>query len=495
TRACECTRMVKLVWYRYFNVEKVPFIPTRAFSEAALARFRDLKAWRKLWQTHVRFGYLVAPESAGYSFRWKASGSTEFWLSTDNKPQNSKCLAYRKEGITTITELKVELQKSKWYYFEVLHQHGGRQRNDYFKLEWRIAQGTDYGAVPWTNLRSYQHDLDILGDVVNVQSFPPLGLEMHGGNGKLKTGSSSLVSREEIYKLPFIPAKTIKDLFPECQYKPDYLVNYKVDRYGSKWENIYSSIYPSDDTNVTDSSGFVTFGNDVLEKEKALEIVDMVIGQFHKKGLRHFSLENIINIESKRGRYLVELQLFDGDTKKSVRFSEYLYIPKGSSADIKQALESSSLPNYLYLTNTGVFYKTLGLQQAADSITDPNAIVVILDLHLDIPAYFVDDIRKHTIQGLQFYSPVLMRMECGTNAAVDMGSYWEFHGYGLVGIYKNDWDKFGGMNVEEFKYKWGGEDIEMTDRILMEGFESERKKIKGLVHYYHPKHGMWNKHK
>ncbi|KAK3703584.1 hypothetical protein QZH41_006911 [Actinostola sp. cb2023] len=233
--------------------------------------------------------------------------------------------------------------------------------------------------------------------------------------------------------------------------------------------------------NDENSSGFVTFGNDVLEKEKALEIVDMVIGQFHKKGLRHFSLENIINIESKRGRYLVELQLFDGDTKKSVRFSEYLYLPKGSSADIKQALESSSLPNYLYLTNTGVFYKTLGLQQAADSITDPNAIVVILDLHLDIPAYFVDDIRKHTIQGLQFYSPVLMRMECGTNAAVDMGSYWEFHGYGLVGIYKNDWDKFGGMNVEEFKYKWGGEDIEMTDRILMEGFESEQGILTGLL--------------
>ncbi|KXJ13871.1 N-acetyl-beta-glucosaminyl-glycoprotein 4-beta-N-acetylgalactosaminyltransferase 1 [Exaiptasia diaphana] len=69
-----------------------------------------------------------------------------------------------------------------------------------------------------------------------------------------------------------------------------------------------------------------------------------------------------------------------------------------------------------------------------------------------------------------------------------MGSFWEFNGYGLVGIYKHDWDKFGGMNVEEFKDKWGGEDIEMHDRILMAGFESYRKKVKGLAHYHHKRY-------
>ena len=73
-----------------------------------------------------------------------------------------------------------------------------------------------------------------------------------------------------------------------------------------------------------------------------------------------------------------------------------------------------------------------------------------------------------------------------------MGSFWEFHGYGLVGIYKDDWDKFGGMNVEEFKNKWGGEDVEMADRILMAGYEGYRKKVKNVVHYFHNKNGMWN---
>jgi len=85
---------------------------------------------------------------------------------------------------------------------------------------------------------------------------------------------------------------------------------------------------------------------------------------------------------------------------------------------------------------------------------------------------------------------LLIRLSCGSTAHRPFG-FWEKFGFGLMAMYKSDWDRIGGMNVEEFKNKWGGEDWEICDRILMDGMEIERVKMIHLFHYFHSKRGMW----
>ena len=49
-----------------------------------------------------------------------------------------------------------------------------------------------------------------------------------------------------------------------------------------------------------------------------------------------------------------------------------------------------------------------------------------------------------------------------------------------------------GMDTEKFKYKWGGEDWDLLDRVFNAKLEVERIKYPGLYHHFHSKKNMWN---
>ena len=174
---------------------------------------------------------------------------------------------------------------------------------------------------------------------------------------------------------------------------------------------------------------------------------------------RKYSLQHTLNVEENHDqgtgdRYLVELELKEISSGKSVRFSKYLYRRWGTHAlctpvgvawnksavinillttgnnqgrwilhffdqmskmhkktkdfnfnvvitefdgidiDLTEALKKSEIPHYQHVRLQGHFQKAWGLQLAANMVTEPNSILFVMDLQLDIPYHFLDDVRK-----------------------------------------------------------------------------------------------------
>lgn len=72
-----------------------------------------------------------------------------------------------------------------------------------------------------------------------------------------------------------------------------------------------------------------------------------------------------------------------------------LYDYNSTDIDIEEELQKSSFKNYKVLKMAeGKYSRTYSLNRAAEAVSDPHAIIFTLDLHLEIPLSFPNNVRK-----------------------------------------------------------------------------------------------------
>ena len=149
------------------------------------------------------------------------------------------------------------------------------------------------------------------------------------------------------------------------------------------------------------------------------------------------------------------------------------------------------------IRSTKNFQRSSALQKGAEKF-GPESLLFFIDIDCTVSRGTLYEIRVNTIKGKQVYFPIVFSQYnpnyTNVNASMPLGikhqysyakGYWRFKGYGMISIYKSDFTKVGGLNMEI--RGWGKEDTDFAERVLKKKLLIFRAPSLGLEHIFHSK--------
>ncbi|CAN8061830.1 unnamed protein product [Agarophyton chilense] len=108
----------------------------------------------------------------------------------------------------------------------------------------------------------------------------------------------------------------------------------------------------------------------------------------------------------------------------------------------------------------GDFSRAVAIREAAKLVPDKE-IMFFSDIDLVIRGNFLQNCRVNSIMGSQVWFPVMFSLYPHGKSLSSKDGFWRRSSYGMVCVYKSDFDKVGGFggNEEKVFQGWGSEDV------------------------------------
>ncbi len=148
------------------------------------------------------------------------------------------------------------------------------------------------------------------------------------------------------------------------------------------------------------------------------------------------------------------------------------------------------------VSGVGKFSRGRALHQGIATLQESD-LAFTCDVDMTIDRNFLNRCRRNTIQSRRIYFPAVFkyydmdyvyRFEEKPLFGYDISrkhGHWCTYGYGMLCIYKSDYDEIGGYDAKI--EGWGGEDVKLADRVIKHGYEVMRAPDPALSHRHHPK--------
>ena len=190
------------------------------------------------------FGFVEPPETGKYKFAIASDDSSELWLSSDHRWQNSKLIAsvgtkknetawisMRENFLKFSSQISAEvlLQQGQKYYIEVLHVDAGGENFVQAAWQFPMTMSPHFVNINVRFLRPYLEDF-------SLNSMQPYDHRIPYSPSCRKVPRISKNKDFIVDRRPYLEHEAVKLALPACDYEPSYLVK---DTKLKKWEAYY----------------------------------------------------------------------------------------------------------------------------------------------------------------------------------------------------------------------------------------------------------------